>query len=75
MPRHGILLPRRPDPPRQVEDFIEDAAPGSKLRLKPEQLDARQRHLLHAYAEAQGVDSESTGALRPQPPPPGPSRV
>ena len=37
---------------QQIEDFVDDANPGSKLRLKPEQLDARERHPVHAYAES-----------------------
>ena len=73
---------------QQIEAFAEEAVPGSKLRLKPEQatpssppppppsvpppcsdrldpcshqLDARERRLLHTWAEAQGIDSKSSG--------------
>ena len=45
----------------QVEAFVRDAPGGAKLRLRPEQLDARGRMQVHQYASAHGVLSESEG--------------
>ena len=33
----------------------------AQLRFQPEQLDARERHILHNFAEARGMKSESEG--------------
>lgn len=67
--KYGLLVTYQNDPlvvlPKKIrekiQNFVETAQVGEKLKFKPEELSNAERSVVHDYAKNNGLKSESTG--------------